>query len=248
MVQAIALCAVSGLILFAGWAYAGVGKTVRAYTPDNLTRLSQESIPVDKDNVIRLHIRGNSNEGADQEVKERVRDALMERFGETLATLPDAKVARQALENAVPEMEAVANACLKANGFAYAAKAAVKTDYFPDKQYEMADGRTVYLPAGQYTALVVSLGEGKGDNWWCVMYPPLCYLDFVQRTVVLPKKDDDKSAVAAVLVDELRARDVPVEVRSLLLDAIKSGAAKLADFLARARAVAERAMGADLRQ
>lgn len=239
------LCVVAGLILFAGWAYAGVGKSVRAYTPDNLTRLSQESVPVDMDNVIRLHIKGNSNEDADQKVKERVRDALMEKFGQTLAGLADAKSARQVLEKVVPEIEAVANDCLRANGFSYAAKAAVKADYFPDKQYVLSDGRTAYLPAGQYTALVVSLGEGKGDNWWCVMYPPLCYLDFVQRTVVI---NGGKLAPAAMLVDELRTKDVPVEVRSLILDALKSGVAKLSDFLAKARAGAQRALEGNLRQ
>ena len=252
-VHAVALCVVSGLILFIGWAYAGTGRAERAYTPDNLTRITQESVPVDKDNVVRLHIKGNSDLGPDQAVKEKVRDALMERFGDLLEGVPNAEEACRVLKGAVPEIETVATACLRENGFSYGATAAVKTDYFPDKQYELADGRIIYLPAGQYTALVVNLGKAEGDNWWCLMYPPLCYLDLVQRAVILkgaqagaaPSKDGTgtvKPETVAVLVDELRAKDVPVEVRSLLLDALKSGITKLSDFLTRAWAEAEKAL------
>ena len=243
LTQAVVLAVVSGLILFISWGYAQIGKAEKAYTPDNLMRLPQESIPVDKENVIRLHIKGNSDSQPDQEVKEKVRDSLMERFGKTLAGLPDAREAERALKRAIPDIEEAAAACLEKNGFSYGAKVLVKMDYFPDKQYELSDGKLLYLPAGQYRALIVNLGKAEGENWWCLMYPPLCYLDLVQRAVLLrgAQAGVPDSKQTTIVVDELNAKDVPVEVRSLLLDALKAGIAHLSEVLTKASAGAERA-------
>jgi stage II sporulation protein R len=242
--QAIVLAMVSGLILYLGWGYAQVTKAEKAYTPDNLMRLPQESVPVDLENVIRLHIKGNSDAQPDQLVKEKVRDSLLAGFGKTLAGLPDSKEAERVLKSAIPDIEKAAADCLKENGFAYSATALVKMDCFPDKQYRMADGRTVYLPAGQYRALVVNLGKGEGENWWCVMYPPLCYLDLVQRAVLVKGAGTPDMKQATLVIDELNAKDVPVEVRSLLLDILKAGLAKLSDLYTKASAGPERAFEA----
>ncbi len=244
--QAVVLALVSGFILFLGWGYAQMAKAEKAYTPDNLMRVPQESVPVDVEDVVRLHIKGNSDADLDQVVKEKVRDSLMVSFGKTLAGLSDSKEAERVLKAAIPDVEKVAAACLAENGLTYGAKAFVKMDYFPDKQYRMADGRLLYLPAGQYRALVVNLGEGKGENWWCVMYPPLCYHDLVQRGVFLKGAPAEAPGAkrAAVVVDELAAKDVPVEVRSLLLDSLKAGLARLSDLLTRASPGAERAFEA----
>ena len=75
-----------------------------------------------------------------------------------------------ALENALPQIEEVANGVLAENGFSYTARAAVRREEFPTRVYE-----DVTLEAGVYDALIVELGEGAGANWWCVVYPPLCF-------------------------------------------------------------------------
>ncbi len=232
----------AGLILFAGWGFSQETRAAKAYTPNNLMRQANEALPAEKpaalsaDNLIRLHIRGNSNEDADQEVKIKVRDALMETYGEALDGVSGAGEAEKVLSKSLADIERVAAECLRESGFTYGAKAAVRVDYFPDKQYELASGGRIYLPAGKYKALVVELGSGKGDNWWCVMYPPLCYLDLVQRAVLLYPAEGGAPAEAksaAMIIDEAKAEDVPVQVRSLLVDGVRSGFRKLADLWAK---------------
>lgn len=233
------------MILSAGWGIAFARRTEEAYTPSNLTRCT-EAIPsqaapaLSPDEVVRLHVKGNSNDEGDQDVKNKVKNALVERFGAALEAVEDVKRAEEYLRGAIPDIEKTAAGCLKDNGYMYGAKAAVKITDFPEKTYEFADGSTLLMPAGKYTALVVDLGSGQGDNWWCLMYPPLCYLDLVQRSVIMEKTQGSQAEAAtdarpagAVLVDEDDAKEVPVEIRSLLVDAIKAGVTRIQDYFAR---------------
>lgn len=247
----------AGLILFAGWGFSQETRAAKAYTPNNLSRLTHEAVPAEKpvaavpaDKVLRLHVKGNSNSTGDQEVKLEVRDALVSRFGETLMALANQGASRDEAEKEISasldEIEEVSVNCLRESGFSYGAKAALKMAYFPDRYYETASGSLVYLPAGEYRALVVELGSGEGDNWWCVMYPPLCYFDLVQRAVVRYSAGDeplDAEREVALVVDELGTKDVPVEVRSLLVDSIRSGIRKLSGLWSKAKPGPESAGG-----
>ena len=122
-----------------------------------------------RDGVLRLHILASSDSEEDQSVKLLVRDALLS----SGATVFDGSVsAHEATEKISPEisfLEETANAVLKENGFDYTAEIEITREYFSTRQYE-----DVTLPAGEYTALKVVLGNGDGHNWWCVMFPPLC--------------------------------------------------------------------------
>ncbi|MCX4313674.1 MAG: stage II sporulation protein R [Clostridia bacterium] len=121
--------------------------------------------------LLRLHIRANSNDEADQSVKLAVRDAVNDYIVENIdkSTFDDAY--REVGER-LDDIQAVANAALEANGYSYTAKARLVNEYFPSRMY----GDTV-VPDGYYDALIVELGEAVGNNWWCVIYPPLCYGD-----------------------------------------------------------------------
>lgn len=229
----------AGLILFAGWGFSQARRAEQAYTPNNLMRSTPDVIPT---NTIRLHIQGNSDGDLDQGVKLVVRDALMENFGEQLAGVGDVKDAEKVLCSAIPDIEKVAEMCLKESGMTYGAKAAVKTVYFPDKTYELVNGQELFLPQGDYRALQVVLGKGEGKNWWCVMYPPLCYFDLVQRGVVpgVPAalsqlgaqiEVSREAAPEVLVIDESRAKEIPVEVRSLLLDTIRAGIVRISKAL-----------------
>lgn len=256
ILEAAALAVVSGLILSLGWGFAQAGRAERAYTPDNLIRRPADPIAVEADAIIRLHVKANSGSPGDQDVKIKVRDILMESFGGALAAVGDAGEAEAYLEKAIPEIERTAVACLRQNGCSYGARAAVEVAYFPDKTYSLADGKEIHLPEGSYKSLTVVLGKGEGENWWCLMYPPLCYFDLVQRAVAVRKGQGPGSSAPGsgsgcapagegggtppgnglqrgVMLDEEAAKEVPVEVRSLLLDALKAGIAKLSGFLAR---------------
>ena len=108
--------------------------------------------------IVRLHILANSNSAEDQKLKLKVRDSLL------LADVFKEK------EPDLAQICEMADKIIKENGKNYTSKAERGRFYFPTKRYE-----NISLPAGEYEALRVVLGEGKGENWWCVMYPPLCF-------------------------------------------------------------------------
>lgn len=119
--------------------------------------------------LLRLHIRANSNADIDQSVKLKVRDAVNAFIADNIdkTTFDEAYADIGAR---LDELVAVAGDVLKAQGFTYGARAKLTNEYFPTRAYN-----SVTLPEGYYDALVIELGEGSGDNWWCVVYPPLCY-------------------------------------------------------------------------
>ena len=119
---------------------------------------------------LRIHIRANSNKEADQAVKYRVRDGVVEYLTPTVAACETKEEAIAAVTAWLPEVERVAERILSENGYSYGARAEVCEESFPTRVY---DGAT--LPAGVYDALILELGSGEGDNWWCVVYPPLCF-------------------------------------------------------------------------
>ena len=123
-----------------------------------------------RENVTRLHIIANSDSDADQEVKIKVRDAILAKAHENkIATTED--------------FRETAEDILRKNGFTYAAKAETGEFYFPEKSY-----KDITFPAGEYYGLRVILGNGEGKNWWCVMNPPLCFTEDTAglKEVVIP--------------------------------------------------------------
>ena len=119
--------------------------------------------------VVRLHVLANSDGQEDQALKLLVRDRVLARATELLTQARDRTEAEALLRAELPELEALAVRELQANGCAYPVTAELADTEFPTREY---DGFT--LPAGEYLALRVVIGEGAGRNWWCVVYPPLC--------------------------------------------------------------------------
>ena len=116
--------------------------------------------------LIRLHVVANSDAAEDQYIKLVVRDAVLAEAGNLLA---DASDARAAIAGGLPQLEAAANAALRAEGSADTARVSFRRELFPTRVYS-----TFSLPAGVYPSLRVTLGEGNGHNWWCVIFPSLC--------------------------------------------------------------------------
>lgn len=119
--------------------------------------------------VIRLHVIANSDSPEDQALKLRVRDRVLARAQEILEQSADMEQAEQALTTALPELTREARETLAAEGCAQPVQARLEPAEFPTKDY---DGFS--LPAGKYLALRVIIGQGAGQNWWCVVFPPLC--------------------------------------------------------------------------
>ena len=121
------------------------------------------------ENIVRIRVIANSDSEADQEVKLLVRDTLLASSKELFTLCRSEEEAVTAARQSLPLFEEEAEALLKNNGFDYGAKAEVRREFFPTRQYE-----AFTLPAGEYDTLVVTLGDGAGENWWCVMFPQVC--------------------------------------------------------------------------
>ena len=121
------------------------------------------------DSVFRLHILANSDSEADQNLKLKVRDRLLE-YSQTLFEKAKTKEeAEMLIADRLQELADVASSEIAQNGFEYPVRAEITRMYFTTRHYE-----NYTLPSGTYDALRVTIGEGKGHNWWCVMFPSLC--------------------------------------------------------------------------
>ena len=140
------------------------------------------------DKVGRLHVLANSDSEEDQALKLRVRDRVLERATELLEQSADRQEAEALLRGNLLELENLAAEEIAAAGYDYPVTAELTDTTFPTREY---DGFT--LPAGEYLALRIVIGEGAGQNWWCVVFPPLC---------TTASADVPASALAAGLTQE----------------------------------------------
>ena len=137
---------------------------------DAESRQSSVSAYCNADSIFRLHIIANSNSAEDQAVKLKVRDAVLEYEAENLDAVSAAKTREELMTHGAELLEII-EGVLRSNGFDYGAQMLVGTFPFPDREYN-----GVLYPAGDYDAFRVILGDGAGENGWCVMFPPLCIL------------------------------------------------------------------------
>lgn len=119
---------------------------------------------------LRIHVRANSNEQIDQSVKYKVKDEVVKFITPYAAQCTEKEKAIKVISGILPEIEKVCDAVLKQNGFKYTSKASIREEQFPTRVYG-----DLTLENGVYDALIIELGSGTGDNWWCVIYPPLCF-------------------------------------------------------------------------
>ena len=131
---------------------------------------------------LRIHVRADSNDTSDQQVKYQVKDAIVEYLTPFIAECQTKQQAQALLTSRLTAIECVADRVLKENGFSYTAKASVRQENFPTRVYGELE-----LESGIYDSLIIELGSGKGDNWWCVVYPPLCFVGQGQSYVYKSK-------------------------------------------------------------
>lgn len=168
----IVIIAVSGLVGYYRVSYAG-----------NLEAVT-EGI---SESIIRFHVRANSDSQEDQEVKLKVKEAVVDYIRPALSE------SRAILEAESDNIRNVAIKTLRDNGFMEDVNVYFEKSYFPVKSYG-----DVTFPAGYYEAFRVDIGDAEGKNWWCVLYPPLCFVDAVYGVV----PEDSKEKLAGVLTDE----------------------------------------------
>ncbi len=119
---------------------------------------------------LRIHVRANSNSATDQEIKYIVKDEVVKFITPHAAQCVDKQTAIGVIGGILDKIEEVCDRVLKQHGYNYTSRAAVRQEDFPTRVYG-----DLTLEAGIYDALIIELGSGEGDNWWCVIYPPLCF-------------------------------------------------------------------------
>jgi stage II sporulation protein R len=123
--------------------------------------------------AIRLRILANSDLEKDQNVKRLVRDEVNKEITEWVGSLTSQEEAKNIIKAGLPELQKIAEVVVAAEGLNQTVEIDFGKVQFPTKLY----GQYLY-PAGEYEAVLITLGKGEGANWWCVLYPPLCFLDF----------------------------------------------------------------------
>ena len=160
------------------------------------------------DNVIRFHVVANSDSEEDQAVKLQIRDTVMDYLEPIIGELPTAEEAKAWLQEHLEEIKEIADAVLKQHGFSKTASVSLRQEAFDTRFYD-----TFTMPAGTYDALRITVGEGQGQNWWCVVFPQLC----------LPavSEDFEDTAAGAGFSDSLTgALEGEYQVRFFLLDCL----------------------------
>lgn len=130
--------------------------------------------------AIRLRILANSDAEEDQRIKLLVRDRVRDYITELVHDIDEIESARKTIEDHLPELEAIVKTTLNEENVSMSYSVEYGRDIlFPDKVY----GHLFY-PAGSYEAVLITLGAGEGKNWWCVLFPPLCFIDFSNEETV----------------------------------------------------------------
>ncbi|MDD2494754.1 MAG: stage II sporulation protein R [Tissierellia bacterium] len=125
------------------------------------------------DKVIRLHVIANSDTFEDQALKYKVRNNIIENFNNEFQLISSKNESQNIIINNINEIRDKALNIIKSEGYNYDVNVYYGNYIFPRKQYE-----EIVLPQGNYDAVRIEIGKGEGSNWWCVMFPPLCFLDF----------------------------------------------------------------------
>ncbi|MBU7594347.1 stage II sporulation protein R [Metabacillus halosaccharovorans] len=197
-----------------------VGAITSVYKePVTTTASSQEPVVI-PDEAIRLRILANSDSDEDQALKRKVRDEVNKEITTWVEKLTSVEAAEELIQSRLPEIEAIVEDVLEQENMQQSYS--VEFDHnvnFPTKLY----GSYIY-PAGEYNAILISLGEAKGANWWCVLFPPLCFLDFsngeaVQAEETETTNDQEKTneKLTSLVVDEEEEKE-EVEVKFFLVE------------------------------
>ncbi len=137
------------------------------------------------DNVFRLHVIANSDSKGDQDLKYKVRDKLIEYMKSITSNIENKEEVINIAYNNIENFQKIAEQVIKENDFNYPVKIEIGNFSFPTKTYG-----DISLPSGFYDALKVEIGNASGQNWWCVMFPPLCFVDVTSGVVPESSKEN----------------------------------------------------------
>lgn len=140
--------------------------------------------------VFRFHVLANSDSEEDQALKMKVKEEIITYMKQELPESDSVETTKKWARENLSQIEEVAERIIAEEGYEYPVKAEVTTCDFPDKSYG-----DITFPAGEYEALRIEIGQAKGQNWWCVLYPNLCFIDAVHAVVPDEGKEDLKEVL-----------------------------------------------------
>jgi len=183
-------------------------------------------------NLIRLHVIANSDSPEDQELKRNVRDAVIDYIQTELKGVSDIEETRKLLAGRLDEIKSVAEQEILEHGRKDKVTAYIGNYPFPTKVYG-----DIKLPAGNYQALRVVIGEGEGANWWCVLFPPLCFIDVTHGAVPESAKEDLKAVLSeeeySIITMAESENDIPIKIKFKIVELFQDSRIKVANVINR---------------
>ncbi|WP_419954987.1 stage II sporulation protein R [Neobacillus niacini] len=204
------------------WSYLiilSLGTILNLYMPKT-EAVAKDSIVIPAE-AIRLRILANSDSAQDQEIKRKVRDAVNAQITVWVQELTSLEKAKTVITSKLPEVQAIAEKVVREQGSTQSVNVEFGKVQFPTKLY----GEFLY-PAGEYQAILITLGEGTGANWWCVLYPPLCFLDFSNGVAVQSDGFEDKAYAAEKEEQAAEAAEELEKVEEKVTNSVKNLSAK----------------------
>lgn len=159
----------------------------------NSKQVSVKGENVQKDiagKIIRFHVLANSDSKDDQALKLKVRDKVLEYIQPKLKGSKSIEESREIIKRNNKEILYIASKVIEENGYNYPVRAAIENENFPIKTYG-----NITLPQGNYEAYRIIIGNGEGKNWWCVMFPPLCFVDITKGEVSYKETEEQMKKV-----------------------------------------------------
>ncbi|HAT4246999.1 TPA: stage II sporulation protein R [Clostridium perfringens] len=157
--------------------------------------VTEENVVEDiSEKLIRFHVLANSDSDIDQDLKLRVKDEVLKYISPILNESQSLEESREILKREDKNIIKIAEDYIKSQGFDYTVETTLTRENFPVKEYG-----NIVLPQGEYEAYRILIGEGKGQNWWCVMFPPLCFIDVTKGQVAY---DETEEKMKDVLSEE----------------------------------------------
>ncbi|MCX7841845.1 MAG: stage II sporulation protein R [Clostridia bacterium] len=182
------------------------------------------------DNLIRLHVVANSDSPEDQALKLKVRDAVVEYMKAQLKDSRDIEQTKFIISRNLGKIEAIAREEIQKNSRDYQVKASLGVYQFPTKLYG-----DIALPAGSYQALRIVIGAGAGANWWCVLFPPLCFIDATHGTVPDSVKKDLKKVLSEeeykLIVSADNDGEIPIKVKFKVVEFFQESKIKFSGMI-----------------
>lgn len=169
------------------------------------------------DSVFRLHVIANSDSAEDQNLKYIVRDKVIEYMSSISQNASSKEDVIEIAKANLDKIQAIASQTIRENGYTYSVNVEVGNFSFPSKRYG-----DITLPPGYYDALRIKIGEAEGQNWWCVMFPPLCFVDVTSGVVPDESKEIMKENLSKEEFDLISKNSNEVKVKFKIVEVLQN--------------------------